>query len=161
MSEESLEDGGSNPIATFVALGGASRDKADAFLDDQRHHLHEQARHLREQLALKLWELRMGVVLRAATAVVGIAVAFGAGLMVWDAAHSTGLLIEPFNVPPDLAARGLNGQVIAGQVLDKLTTMQSQTESPRTAQSYANNWGNDIKVEIPDTGVSIGEFRRF
>jgi len=35
MSEESLEGGGSDPIATFVALGGASRDKADAFLDDQ------------------------------------------------------------------------------------------------------------------------------
>ena len=41
----------------------------------------------------------MGVLLRVATAVVGIAVAAGLGLMVWDAAHSKGLMIEPFSVP--------------------------------------------------------------
>jgi len=26
---------------------------------------------------------------------------------------------------------------------------------------HANNWGGDIKVEIPKTGVSIVEFHRF
>jgi tetratricopeptide (TPR) repeat protein len=131
-------------------------EKQGALVDDQRHHLHEQFKHLH----LSVWEKRLGVVLRLATAVVGIAVASGFALMVWDAAHSKGLIIEPFSVPPDLAQRGLNGQVIASQMIDKLTVM-TKTESSRAAQSYANNWGDNIKVEIPETGISIGELRNF
>jgi len=153
-----------DPIATGIAIGRASPaidSEVIAFLRDQRLHLHEQFRHLREQLRLRLWEQRMGVFLRVATAIVGVAVASGAALMVWDAAHSKGLIIEPFNVPPDMAARGLSGQVVATQMLDRLTALQDATDSSRAPQSYANNWGDNIKVEIPDTGVSIGELQRF
>ena len=165
MSEEisGSESGGPDPVATSLALGRGSPavdSEIVAFLHDQRSHLHEQARHLREQLGLKLWELRMGVVLRVATAVVGIVMAVGVAAMVWDAAHSKGLIIEPFSVPPVLRERGLSGEVIASQMIDRLTHM-TKTESSRAVQSYANNWGNDIKVEIPETGISIGELRRF
>ena len=146
-----------DPAALSLALAGASREEADAFLRDQRHHMHEQLK----QIHLDIFEKWLGVSLRLATLCVGIAVAFGAGLMVWDAAHSNGLLIEPFSVPPDMAAKGVTGQVVASQVQDKLTEMQAVTLSFRPTRSYANNWGNDIKVEIPETGVSIGEFRRF
>ena len=31
----------------------------------------------------------------------------------------------------------------------------------RAASSYANNWGNNLRVEIPETGISIGELARF
>jgi tetratricopeptide (TPR) repeat protein len=51
--------------------------------------------------------------------------------------------------------------VVAGQLLDRLNQMQNVTATSRPAQSYATNWGNDIKVEIPDTGISVGEFQRF
>jgi tetratricopeptide (TPR) repeat protein len=59
-----------------------------------------------------------------------------------------------------MAARGLTGQAIAAQLQDKLAALQDQTESARPADSYANNWGDDIKVQIPDTGVSVSEFYR-
>ena len=68
--------------------------------------------------------------------------------------------VESFSVPPDLASRGLTGDVVAARLLDKLSTLQSDTVSSRAPSSYANNWGNDIKLQIPDTGVSIGEFNR-
>src|SRR4051812_46619431 len=132
-----------DPIATGIAIGRASPaidSEVIAFLRDQRLHLHEQFRYLREQLHLRLWEQRMGVFLRVATAIVGVAVASGFALMVWDAAHSNGLIIEPFNVPPDMAARGLSGQVMAAKLQDKLTTLQDSTDSSRAPQSYANNW---------------------
>jgi len=158
MSEESA--GASevtDPTALSLAFGGASREKADAYLDDQRHHIREQLK----QIHLDIFEKWVGVALRLATLIVGLAAATGVGLMVWDAAHSKGLLIEPFSVPPDMAEKGLTGQVIASQVLDRLTAIQGATLSFRPPLSYANNWGKDIKVEIPETGVSIGEFRRF
>jgi tetratricopeptide (TPR) repeat protein len=155
--------GAVDPVALAFALGGASREDAHEFLkkqgaliDDQRHHLHEQLK----QLHIGIWEKWLGVLLRLAAACVGIVVAAGLGLMVWDAAHSRGLLIEPFSVPPDMASRGLTGEVVAAQLLDRLAIMGS-SESSRSTQSYANNWGNDIKVEIPETGVSISELERF
>jgi tetratricopeptide (TPR) repeat protein len=153
--ESSAAESG-DPVAISLALAGASRAKADAFLDEQRHHLHEQFK----QLQLGLWEKRLGVLLRAATAGVGIAVAAGLSAMVWDAAHSKGLVIEPFSVPAEMTERGITGEVVASQMIDKLTEMTSH-ESSRAAQSYGNNWGNNLKVEIPETGVSIEELQSF
>jgi tetratricopeptide (TPR) repeat protein len=92
--------------------------------------------------------------------VVGLVILIGLGAAVWDAAHDGGLVVEGFSVPPDLAAKGLTGEVIASKVLDRLATFQAQTTSMRASASYANNWGDDIKVQIPNTGVSIGEFNR-
>src|SRR5260221_7523961 len=132
-SESGCEaEGGLNPVAVALALGGASREKADAFLDDQRALVDDQRHHLREQfkhLHLSVWEKQLGVLLRVATAVVGISVATALTLMVWDASHSNGLRIEPFSVPPDLAARGMAGEVVAARVIDRLNLMQSQTNT--------------------------------
>ena len=143
------------------------REHVAAFLTDQRGLIADQRHHMREQfgpqlrqLHLGVWEKRVGVFLRAATAMIGLALATGAGLMVWDAAHSKGLIIEPFSVPPSLVERGLSGEVVASRMIDRLTAM-TKSESSRAVQSYANNWGDNIKVEIPETGVSIGELRRF
>src|SRR5437868_11921316 len=137
MSEESARSGEETgaPVAVTLALAGASREKADAFLDDQRQHLHEQLK----QIHLDIFEKWLGVALRLATLCVGIGAATGVCLMIWDAAHSKGLLIEPFQMPPDMAAKGLSGQVVASQLLDKLTAMQNATQSYRAPQAYENN----------------------
>ncbi|HET7084792.1 MAG TPA: tetratricopeptide repeat protein [Rhizomicrobium sp.] len=156
-------------LAADLAIEEARKDPSlrahvAAFLDDQRALIADQRHHLREQFKqvhLSVWEKQLGVLLRLATAVVGIAFASAIGVMVWDAAHSNGLVIEPFAMPPDMTAKGLSGEVAAGQLLDKLTQMQNATTSGRPAQSYSTNWGGDLKVEIPETGISLGEFRRF
>jgi len=106
---------------------------------------------------LSIWGNRLAVLLTIATGFVGLTVAAGFALMIWNATHANGLIIEPFSVPPDLASRGLTGQVVAHQMLDKLTAMQNVTWSPRPPQSYADDWGDNIKVMIPATGISIGE----
>jgi tetratricopeptide (TPR) repeat protein len=165
MADEAEEAGPSadtNSLAVDLAMAEARRDPGlqghvAAFLDDQRGLIADQRHHLH----LGVWEKRLGVALRLATLAVGLAFAAGLGLMVWDAAHSEGLLIEPFTVPADLAARGLGGPAFSNLLLDKLTLLQEQTQSNRPAQSYANNWGDDLKVEIPETGVSLGEIHRY
>jgi len=171
MAEDGDEElGGSAPdtamAATAMALDAAERDpslkrKTEVFLDAQvslidlhKHHLHEQFKHLR----LRILEQRLGVLLRAMTAIVGLAIAIGLGAAIWSAAHDDSLVIEAFSVPPDMAERGLTGQAVAAQLQDKLAAMQNATKSARPAESYSNNWGNDIKVQIPETGVSIGQF---
>ena len=169
---------GVDPAALALALGGASREDAGAFLkdqraliakqgalvDDQRHHLHEQIKQQQEQyknIRLRNWEQRLGVLLRIATGFVGLAVAAGLAVMIWDAAHANGLVIEEFSVPPDMASRGITGQVVASQIQDKLTTMQNDTIASGAARQLTNNWGDNINVQIPETGVSLGEVYRF
>ncbi len=149
-------------------MTGASRAKADAFLDGATHdHLRcrTAGSHLREHLGEFIWTYsrkRLGVLLRIATAFTGLAIAAGLAFMVWQAAESNGLLIEPFSVPPDLAARGLTGEVVAAKVLDRLVAMQSQTSSQRAPKSYANSWDEKgIKLDVPETGVSLTELDNF
>jgi tetratricopeptide (TPR) repeat protein len=156
ISPEGLSASG-EPTAMALAMTGASREEADKFLQHQRRLSDEQNYFLREQLKTQ-W---LGAFLRAATACVGVAFAAALAFMVWEAAHSNGLLIEPFTVPADLAARGLSGPAFSNLLLDKLTLLQEQTQSNRPTQSYANNWGDDLKVEIPETGVSLGEIHRY
>jgi hypothetical protein len=161
--------------ATMIGAASASREKADAFLDEQIELSRKQStiadlqiEDLKREDKLRHWSLivhHFSDVLKLAFefAVAGIVLGILALLTgaVWSAAHENGLVIEAFSVPPDMANRGLTGQAVAAQLQDKLTAMQAATVSARPAASYSNNWGNDIKVEIPNTGVSIGEFYRY
>ncbi len=155
---------GVDPTAVALALVGASRERADSFLveqealiKDQRNHLHEQLK----QIHLDIFEKWLAVALRLATLCVGVAVACFLGAAVWEAAHDDGLVIEAFSVPPELAARGLTGEVVATKLLANLSTFLAISVSARDASSFTRNWDNDIKIEIPETGVSIGELNRF
>jgi tetratricopeptide (TPR) repeat protein len=162
-------------VATWAALSAASRETADAFLEDQRKVAREQAgyislqsKELAHELTLRHWSLRVRHVsdvlklsfeLGAAALVLALAAAIGSG--VWSAAHDKGLIIESFDVPPDMAAKGLSGPVIASKLLDDITALQKATSSSRPASSFTNDWTNAIKVEIPDTGVSFGQAYRY
>ena len=103
---------------------------------------------------------RMGFALKLLTALLGLAIAMALASMVWSASKERGLVIEPFSVPPDFAERGVTGQVVASRLLDRLSLMGDQTQSVRAPSTYANNWNGDIKVQIPQTGISVGELRR-
>jgi tetratricopeptide (TPR) repeat protein len=164
--------GGVDPAAVALALGGASRERADAFLkkqealiEDQRSYIATQQHHLREQfkqLRLNIWQQRMGVLLRIAAGFVGVAVAAVFVFMTWDASQSSGLLIEPFSVPPDLAQRGMTGEVVAARLLDNLSQIQAQAASLRPIRSFVNDNGQSgFKLEIPETGVSLTELDDF
>jgi hypothetical protein len=155
--------------ALAIALGNTGKldPRAAAYLEKQGRLAELQSRRLHAQHAFELSHLRwrrfkdqMSGALQTMAAVIALMVVIGLGAAIWSAANDQGLVIEAFSVPPDLAARGLTGEVIANKILDRLSAFQAQTVSQRVSASYANNWGDDIKVQIPETGVSIGEFNR-
>jgi tetratricopeptide (TPR) repeat protein len=170
-------EAGVEPVspAAAIAIGvgkGRSRERPDpefdAFLRDQRRLIDLQMEHLHEQRELQLahlrvrrWKDRMSLALQVLGVIVGAAIVVALGVMVWQAHEDHGLVIEAFSVPPDLAAKGLTGEVVAGQLLDNLSDMQGETNSSRPARSYQNNWGDDLKLEIPETGVSLSELNRW
>ena len=162
---------GAGAASDAVALGaamarasGAVDQELIAYLGDQRHHLQEQFKHLAEQykqLRLVTWEKRLGVLWRMATAFTGLAIAAGLAFLIWSTANSNDLVIDTFQVPPDLAARGLSGLVVAAKLSDKIAAMQAQTVSQRAPKSYANGLPDGLKLDIPETGVSLSELDRF
>jgi tetratricopeptide (TPR) repeat protein/transcriptional regulator with XRE-family HTH domain len=56
----------------------------------------------------------------------------------WFASRANEVLIEPFDVPSELAQRGLTGDVIAAKLLDRLTDLNNETRSVRPGPGFAN-----------------------
>ena len=157
------------PAAISLALAGASRAEADAFLRDQRKLIALQAQELSHELDLRHWSLWVrhasGVLkltLELGIGLLLVALVAGIGLMVWKASHADGVVIESFGVPPDMAARGLTGEVVAAQVQDRLgVALSGSVASVSETPTVANARADEIKVDIPDTGISLGEVYRF
>jgi tetratricopeptide (TPR) repeat protein len=169
MAEEEADSalaGGS--VAASTILSAASREKADTFVDKQNELADLQIEDLKRENAIRHWSLRVRHIsdvlklgFEMAVAFIVIAIAIGFGFEIWAAMRADGLVIDAFTVPPSMADKGLTGQVVASKLLDRLAVLQSQTQSSRAASSFSNDWTNDIKVEIPDTGVSLGQVVRF
>ena len=76
------------------------------------------------------------------------------------AASSRAVVVEAFSVPPELARRGLTGEVMAQRFLDHLSEIQRKSNSVRAPASFADAWSGNLKVEIPSTGVSLSDISR-
>ena len=167
---EGRESARGDPGALAIALG--SHDPAMAKV--VRHYLVEQAKlselqaeELKDEMHWRHWSLRvrhisdvMKLAFELSLALIFTAIVVAIGFTVWSATRAEGLVIEPFNVPGHMAEAGLTGPVIASKLLDRLTVMQNTTNSLRAASSFTNDWTNDIKVQIPETGVSLGQVVR-
>jgi tetratricopeptide (TPR) repeat protein len=147
---------------------------AAQFLRDQSTLLKTQNAEIQEQRALRLHHLnsleresdlrRFGLRMRNAiqvfVAILATAIGLGLVILMVDAFNARSVVVEPFDAPPALASQGLTGKVIAGGVLDALTRLQAATHSSAAQRHLANAWTSDIKVEVPETGVSIGDVVR-
>jgi hypothetical protein len=164
--------GATSEAAVALAVGRAETDPSTAagiakflrkqtqFIGVQMENLHEQR--LLQTRYLKRRELndRLKLTLQFLGVAAGVGIALIIVAMIVDAARSESLVIEPIAAPADLQAQGLTPGVLSAQLLDKLRAMQVRTDSARAGNTYAGANGDDIKLEIPTTGVSIGELLR-
>jgi tetratricopeptide (TPR) repeat protein len=164
---------GVDPFAAAAALNHAPHEPelaraTGAYLDKQGRLVELQLKHFDEEHRLAIEAARrkrysdrirnmLASFAAAAVAIVGLFVV----TMGWAAANDHGLVVEAFRTPPDLAQRGLGGEVLAGQVLDKLAVMEAASRNPRDPVRYQDNWDSHAKVEIPETGVSLNELDDF
>ena len=162
--------------AIVAKLGGADPKVAhatEAFLERQAHLLDLQAKAITDEHDLRMGQLRgnaresklrrvgqrIRIALQLFSALVIVLIGLGLLLMVYDAFASRSVIVEPFDAPPALAARGITGKVVAGGLLDQLARLQSATRSSAAKRNLSSAWTGDIKVEVPKTGVSIGEIQ--
>ena len=160
------------PVASGLAEGMAfeqaeGSEEARSYLHVARRLMSLQTEHLHEQRALALSHLRLRRFtdrLKAATQIFIAFVTASVGIffivMIHDAFTSQSVIVEPFDAPPALAARGLTGKGVASALLDQLTRLQAAARGTAARRDLSNAWTNDIKVQVPETGVSIGEINR-
>ena len=173
LEDEPLErdpPGTESAAALDFALGVASRKAADAFLEEQTAMLHTQREHLHEQRTLQLSHLKwrrfndwMRSGWQAMFVVVGAVAVVAILTALWDASRANGLVVDAFTVPPDFEQRGLGGDVIASDVTSRLVAIRqiAVAHSFSNTNDVSQNCANAIKVEIPDTGISLGEVWRY
>jgi tetratricopeptide (TPR) repeat protein len=171
IEDESVREGAQrpgDPLATVLAThSGISTVDTRAYLREQTRLARLQSENLIEQNAFEISHLKWRRVadrMRGIGYFIVVVLAFLMfaliGAMIWSARNDHSLVIESFSVPPVLAERGESGAVVAQHVLDRIVAMQSGTQSLRAANTYRNDWGDELKVQIPDTGVSLTEAYR-
>ncbi|MBV9549007.1 MAG: hypothetical protein JO256_04970 [Alphaproteobacteria bacterium] len=166
---------GANAAAIAMGLTGAHPDDAGRFLREQTELATEQRRlvglqmeEMRAEEPYKLSHYRLRrfsdyakAAFEFSAGLLALALVGGAAAMVWNAAHADGLVIESFSAAPDLAAKGNSGEVMASRLLDKISAVQTASPRTTTVGRALSSSGDAIKVEIPETGVSLGEAWRF
>jgi tetratricopeptide (TPR) repeat protein len=152
---------------------GVARDTS-AFLQEQTQLLKVQKDHLKDEHALRLKRLsgqaregklrRVGIRIRIGFQVflVLAATVIGAGvaIMIHDAVTSRSVVVESFNAPPALVARGVTGNVVSAGLLDQLRRLQSATRADAGKRDLASAWTGEIKVAVSEAGISLGEVFR-
>lgn len=134
--------------------------KQSRLVEIQTEHLHEQRAVNLQLLKLRRFDERLRVGLRLFVILVATAIGVGAVMMARDAVTSRRVVIEPFHAPPGLAARGIDGTVIASGLLDQLSQLQAATRSSSAARGLTGAWTGTIKLDVPEAGISIGEISR-
>ena len=170
---------GADAFAAAIAAKLAGTDpevarETAAFLRDQSRLVNIQAAHLKDEHAARLHYLRgqarevdirrFGLRLRIGFQVflVLVATAIGIGLimMILDAAASRSVVIDAIDIAPNVAAEVPSGKIIAAGLLDVLTRIQAASRSSMQRRNLSTAWTGDIAIEVPETGVSIGQLER-
>jgi len=122
----------------------------------QKKHLEDEhelrLRHLRNQLGeetVRRFGLRLRVGFQLFLALIATIIGVGIAVMLHDALTSRSVVVEAFDAPLALAARGVTGRVIAGGVLDELNRLQAATKSSAAKRSLSNAWASEVKLAVP------------
>ncbi len=152
---------------------GVSR-KTEEFLSEQTQLLKVQREHLKDEHEARLHYLRgqarevdirrFGLRLRIGfqlfVALVATAIGIGAVVMIRDAVTSRRVVIDPFDIAPNVPAQVPSGKIIAGGFLDELSRLQDATRTNIQRLDLSDAWAGQVKLEVPETGVSLGELSR-
>jgi tetratricopeptide (TPR) repeat protein len=172
MSEDDdMSSGGYAVNALLAAALGTVSDnpRVDALLDRQAVLADLQIDTLKKQDTYELSHLRFRrfsdwskFALEVAAGLVILLIVVGLGAMIWNASRDHDLVVDTFSVPGDIAQSGMTGTVLAGRVLDSFGRLQSSIGmSTVQGADSARKTGNEIRVEIPETGISVAELDQY
>ena len=152
--------------AIALGLAGASRRRADEYLAKQGRLTDLRIEFVEQQDRLELAHLRFRhwsdwakFGLQVAGGLLAFFLLIAVAAAIWNASQADGLVVDAFSVPPDFAARGIGGEVVAQDVTNKLFAIRALVDatSYSSAGDISRDRTSDMRVEIPETGISLGE----
>jgi hypothetical protein len=161
-----------DPLAVHIAAAasGAAADDARAYLREQAELARLQKQNLTEQNAFELSHLRwrrfndqMKGALQIMLVLAGALIVVVIGMAMWNASRAEGIVVDAFAVPPQLAASGLSGDVVADDLTGRIGNIRDVAEgaSLDKSEDVRKNRDDDVKVEIPETGISLAQAWRY
>ena len=177
--ESSDARAGAEAFAATVAARLSASDsevarETSAFLKEQTELLRVQKEHLKDEHAARLhllqgqarevdirrFGLRLRVGVQLFIALVATVIGIGGAIVIHDAINSRSVVVEVFEISPGLATQALNGHIVAAGLHDRLTQLQAATRTSVQKREISSAWTNDIAIDVPETGVSIGQIDR-
>ncbi len=139
-----------------AAIAKLEAEQAPKELALRLHHLQSQC----IEAQLRRAGQRIRLAMQVFAALVASVVAFGFLSMLYAALTSHAVIVDAFRAPAALAGQGLTGDVVASGILDTLQKLQDETRTESKGLETHGAWSSDIKLEVPETGVSVGEIDR-
>jgi tetratricopeptide (TPR) repeat protein len=161
---------GANPAALDAAMAGANSDEAREFLRRQSRLTELQEEILRDEHALEMSHFKwrrfndqMKGALQILTALFGVALVVALIAAIWSASRADGLVVDAVSVPPRFAEAGMTGEVIADDLTNRIAAVRDTANAHSIAHSkdVKSERDEEIRVEIPDTVVSLAEVWRY
>src|ERR1700722_9454909 len=168
---------GADPVAFATAFGTAGvSEEAREFLRKQSRLADLQMENVRLQnenlqkldefevshLQWRRFNDQMRGAMQILLVAIGAAVVVAIGAAVWNASRAEGLVVDAFSVPPQFTQAGMEGDVVAEDLTHNIATVRDTANENSIAHSQDVRLSRDdeIKVEIPDPGISLGEVSR-
>src|ERR1700688_2285733 len=156
--EEKIDptESGAEPFAAAIAANLSSQNpevatETAAFLREQTELLRAQKKNVEAEYEFfeaewgpRLLALRLRTGFQVFFALFATVIGIGLGIVIYSAVQSRSVVIDPFEAPPALAAKGLSGKVLAAGLLDVLTRIQAATRSTAEGRELSNGWTHEI-----------------
>ena len=156
--------------AVGLALNTLAAEDARAYLREQTQLASLQKQNLLDQNAFELSHLRwrrfndqMKGALQIMAVALGALIVIGIGVAMWNASQADGIVVESFAAPPDFSANGISGDVVASDITNKIAVIRDTANgnSFNRSKDVRQDSGDDVKVEIPETGISMNQAWRY
>src|SRR5580692_5312040 len=146
---------GADAFAAAVAAKLAGSDpevarETASFLRDQSRLVNIQAAHLNAEHAARLHFLQ-GQAREVDIRRFGLRLRVGFQLFIALLASPIGIglvVIDPFDIAPNIAAQVPSGKIVAAGLLDVLAKIQAATRTSAERRSLSNAWTNEITIEV-------------
>jgi tetratricopeptide (TPR) repeat protein len=166
---------GTDAIAMAIALDQARHDpelsrKVGYYVEKQSRLVDLQVRHFDEERRLaiaaakrKRYLDRLRIAGATAVTSIGVAVLVGLIGMIWDAEHDSSVVLDAVTTPTSLSERGLTGAALATDFIGQLDRIRSIVArySLTSSDQVRKDSGDDVKLEIPETGLSLQQVSRY
>jgi tetratricopeptide (TPR) repeat protein len=163
---------GTDAFAAAVATNIANHSpevaaKTVAFFEEQTELVKAQRKSVEAEHAFfevewgpRLLGIRLRVGFQIFVVLVATVIGIGAAIVIYDAVHSRSVVIDPFDIAPNIATQVPSGKIVAAGLLDVLTQIQAANQTNAEHRALSNAWTNDITIEVPETGISFGQLER-